>query len=136
MIKVDEDYFSAENASLDLTPLLDIMFILLVFFMLTSGNIAQSLKMVLPENVQKALPNMNANKHILLEIGKKSYALDGKKFKHFSQLPGLLKNKDLNKNKLVIANDKDTRVETFLQVLTFLQQSGIKNTNILMKNQP
>ncbi|SMN01378.1 Biopolymer transport protein ExbD1 [uncultured Candidatus Thioglobus sp.] len=136
MISVNEDSFSAENVSLELTPLLDIMFILLVFFMLTSGNIAQSLKLTLPENVQKSLPNMNADKHILLEIGKKSYALDGKKFKHFSQLPSLLKNKDLNKNKLIIASDKDTRVEILLQALTFLQQSGIKNTNILMKNQP
>lgn len=133
-INDSQDATLADDINPDLTPLLDIIFILLIFFMLTSGNIAQSLKMTLPENVQKALPNMEVEKHILLEIGKNSYGFDGKKFSRFHQLDAVIKTKNWKENKLIIASDKEVSVEKLLEVLTYLQQNGIKNTNILMKN--
>ncbi|KAF3984810.1 MAG: hypothetical protein HFP81_00230 [Methylococcales symbiont of Hymedesmia sp. n. MRB-2018] len=52
--------------------------------MLANGNIAQSLKMTLLKNVQKDLPNMEVEKHIMLEIDKNSYAFDGKNLIDFT----------------------------------------------------
>lgn len=130
----DFSNYSTDNTTLDLTPILDIVFILLIFFMLTSGNVTQSLNISLPENVQQALPTIETSNNIILEVSINSYALDGKKFKRFHKLDELIKNKDFVKNKLIIASDKGVSVEKILEVLTYLQQNGIKNTNILMKN--
>jgi biopolymer transport protein ExbD len=81
MIKLDEtDDTVLSDIAPDLTPMLDILFILLVFFILTAGAVFQSLELTLPENVSEELELAHEPKHIMLEIRPQNYALDGEEF--------------------------------------------------------
>jgi biopolymer transport protein ExbD len=117
--------------------MLDIIFILLVFFILTAGSVFQSLDLKLPSSVTKEIPVLDAPKHIMLEIRENNYAIDGYVMPDFSALqthiPIIVKEKP--EHELVIAGDKKVAIERLLQVLTYLQSEGIEAANILMQNE-
>lgn len=121
----------------DLTPMLDILFILLVFFMLTAGAVFQSLDLNLPSSVTEELSTVNEPKHIMLEIKQDGYTIDGEALKTLEQLkqavPKAIQVK--KEHQLIIASDKDIPIEQLLRVLTYLQSQGIQAANILMKNE-
>lgn len=121
----------------DLTPMLDILFMLLVFFMLTAGTMFQSLDLTLPSSVAEELSIVNAPKYIMLEIGERGYAIDGKQISSFQELKQLVSDtiKSKPEHKLIIAGDKNIRIEKLLKVLTYLQSQGIEAANILMQNE-
>jgi len=121
----------------DLTPMLDILFILLVFFMITAGAVFQSLDLKLPSSVSEELSLMNEPKHIMLEIREDSYALDGKKITNFEGLKtAVLEAIKANpEHELIIAGDKRIAIEELLKVLTYLQSQGIEAANILMQDE-
>ncbi len=127
----------ANDLSPDLTPMLDILFILLVFFMLTAGAVLQSLDLTLPASVSEELPLINEPKHIMLEIRKSDFAIDGKKYESFENMASALTT-HVNKRpgyELIIAGDKSISMERLLKVLTFLQTEGISAANILMQHE-
>jgi len=130
----DQDGTGLSDLAPDLTPMLDILFILLVFFMLTAGAVFQSLDLTLPEDVTETVPPLDAPKHIMLEINKSSYRIDGKEISGFENLKKALEEARVRKpdNELVVAGDRQVSVERFLEVLTFLQSKGINTANILM----
>ena len=119
----------------DLTSMLDILFILLVFFMLTVGTVFQSLDLKLPSSVRQDIPQENLKKHIILEIGHGRYAVDGKSVIDFQQFKVLVVQhiKDKQDHEVIIAGDKNISIERLLKVLTYLQSQGIEAANILMQ---
>ncbi|MEH6474760.1 MAG: biopolymer transporter ExbD [Sneathiella sp.] len=121
----------------DLTSLLDILFILLVFFILSAGASYRSLDLTLPNSVSETTNSPPPQKHIMLEIRAKGYAIDGQLVANLEQLkPDLLKALDAKPDhKLVVAGDKSISIERLLNVLTFLQLKGIKAANILMQQE-
>lgn len=125
---------SSNDIAPDLTPMLDILFILLVFFILTAGAVAQSLEMTLPSNVSEELDLIAPKKHIMVEIRTQDYAVDGKKIVKFSDLQStLLQNIEKHPDHdVIIAGDKSISIERLLAVLTYLQSRGIQAANILM----
>ncbi|OUR75412.1 hypothetical protein A9Q83_18525 [Alphaproteobacteria bacterium 46_93_T64] len=121
----------------DLTSLLDILFILLVFFILSAGASYRSLDLTLPKNVSEETTLPTPQKHIMLEIRAEGYAIDGRKFSTLQQLKSDLLQTLRTKPdpKLVVAGDKSASIERLLNVLTFLQSKGIKAANILMQQE-
>lgn len=136
MIKVEQSEGDAlSDFTPDLTPMLDILFILLVFFILTAGAVFQSLELTLPENVSEELELAHEPKHIMLEIRPNGYALDG----DFIESLDALKRKVTlavraePEFEIVVAGDKDASISRLLNVLTYLQSQGIEAANILMQ---
>ncbi|USG59541.1 biopolymer transporter ExbD [Sneathiella marina] len=121
----------------DLTPMLDILFILLVFFLLTAGAVFQSLDLKLPSSVEDEINLVNAPQHIMLEIRSDSYAVDGEMINSFEGLKDTLKSTFLDKpdHELIVASDKRIAIEKLLEVLTYLQSQGIEAANILMRKE-
>lgn len=121
----------------DLTPMLDILFILLVFFMLTTGAILQSLGLALPSSVAEDLPTVDAQKHIMIAIRSDGYKIDNKSLSEFSQLreqlPSILDAKP--EHQIIVAGDKHISIERLLEVLTYLQSQGIAVANILLQHE-
>lgn len=120
----------------DFTPMLDMLFILLVFFMLTVGTVFKSLDLVLPSSVTKELPHEDMGNKVVLEINDHSYALKGAVVADFNQLKeevsSLIKTEE--DPEVVIAGDKNISIEKLLNVLTYLQSQGIEAANILMQD--
>ncbi len=75
---------------LDLTPILDILFILLVFFMLTAGAVLQAINIDLPASGNDAIEVIDEPKHILLEINAGGYTLDSDSAANFAELQALI----------------------------------------------
>lgn len=119
----------------DLTPMLDILFILLVFFMLSAGAVFQALDLTLPSSVNEELAIVNAPKQIMLEIRAHDYALDGQVIVDVGQLQQTIVEvvKQKPSHELIIAGDKDISIQRLLSVLTHLQSQGIQSANILMQ---
>ena len=128
---------SDNNLSPDLTPMLDILFIMLVFFMLTTGVVLQSLELELPSSVKEELSLLNEPDIIMLEIRQQGYELSNTSFDSFESLkkaiPAITK-KHPN-HELVVAGDKNISIERLLKVLTYLQSQGINAANILMQHE-
>lgn len=118
----------------DLTPMLDMLFILLVFFMLTVGTVYKSLDLVLPSGVTEELPHEELNNKIVLEISAKEYALRGEAIADMDQLKDQITKLMLEEKnpEVVIASDKNVSIEKLLNILTYLQSQGIEAANILM----
>lgn len=119
----------------DLTPMLDILFILLVFFLLTSGTVLQSIDIALPENTQSDALSSPPAKEILLEIRTDGFALNGESIAtdiatRTRVLAALKAEPD---HHLVVAADKKASVERLLDMLTWLRSQGIETANILMQ---
>ena len=123
---------------LDLTPMLDILFILLVFFMLTAGAVLQAININLPASGNDAIEVIDEPKHILLEISAGGYALDSDPAANFAELQALILDAIQAKpeHELVVAGDKDISIERLLRVLSYLQAQGVVAANILMNDTP
>jgi biopolymer transport protein ExbD len=119
----------------DLTTLLDIMFILLVFFILTAGASYRTLELKLPSPVENAPLAAAANKHRILEIRPSGYALDGVIYGTSHALKKAVKSGliDQKKQDFVVAGDRSVSLERLLDILTFLEANGVSAANILMQ---
>lgn len=120
----------------DLTPMLDVIFILLIFFILTANGSFRALDLALPQKGAELAPVMKEQKHLVLEINPAAgYKLDGKQYDNFRLLKNAVKQSIAAKpsHELVIAGGKKVTMERLLEVLTFLNAEGIQAANILMQ---
>ncbi|WP_420548599.1 biopolymer transporter ExbD [Curvivirga sp.] len=131
----DEDILN--DLAPDLTPMLDILFILLVFFLLTAGAVLQSMELTLPSSVSEELEMVDTPNHILLEIRNESYAVNGNSMDTFSKFKDAAASqvKEQANDSVIVAGDKDISMERLLEVLTYLQSEGIQVANILMQKE-
>jgi len=69
-----------ESIAPDLTPVIDIVFILLIFFMVTSVFKQEDVILALNLPDFQASAKISNDKSITIELGKKELAIDGKKY--------------------------------------------------------
>ena len=121
----------------DITPLLDIIFIVLVFLMLTANIPLQTLEVELPKTDSEALSSIQDNKAVTINLlaGSPAWALQGEKYQDWEQFrPVLLGQVETLKDaELVLASDKEVTVDNMLKLLAFLQEHQIQATQILME---
>ena len=133
----DEQEGSLRDLAPDLTPMLDVMFILIVFFMLTANSVFKTLDITLPEKGAEAASPIQDTHQIVLEIRSHGggYALDERRFNNVAKLKEAILSTVAARpdDTFVIASDKDVKVESLLEVLTFLSSNDIEAANILMR---
>lgn len=119
----------------DLTPLLDILFILLVFFVLTAGVGAGVLHVALPEAEAAAAPPDSVALELRRDGG---YALDGRLFAHFEALQAELRARIAARphTPLVIAADRGVAIERLVEALSWLRAEGLDSAGILIRDKP
>ena len=111
---------------LDLIPMINVVFLLLIFFMLTSTTSKQTKKVELPK---ARTAEKNSKEYLVMTIDKKgSMELDGKAFT-LETLPAHLEEKiDEKKNTVVsIHADKAIEFELFGKVIGLAKQAGAEN---------
>lgn len=137
MIRLPAASSSHGNLLPDLTPLLDVIFIVLVFFMLTAQTPLLELPLQLPQS-QEQLPAANAGKSERLQIQLAAdgrWHLNGTAQAGFSALRAELKQAfTANSNaSLDLALDRQAPLTAFLDLMALLQQQGIQDSRILLE---
>ncbi|MEJ2763724.1 biopolymer transporter ExbD [Photobacterium sp. MCCC 1A19761] len=136
MIRVASNSRDEDQLTPDLTPLIDIIFIVMVFLLLTASVKLQSLEVELPQTDTRALQTTEADPVTINLMAHAPYwALQGKPFETWDAFSQALLNevKTHPDKPVVIGADKSGSVEHMLKLLAFLQQQDIKATQLLME---
>lgn len=115
-----------EQLGIDLTPVIDLVFILLIFFIVTSVFKKDELALLLdlPQSDAKAV-EVNSDQ-IFIELNKEKIAIKGIEVNFLSLEDNLKEIKD-NKKAVVVRIDKDVRYEKLVKVLDLLQKYNLNN---------
>ncbi|WP_414932532.1 ExbD/TolR family protein [Vibrio europaeus] len=117
----------------DLTPLLDIIFIVMVFLMLTAAVKLDSLEVDLPTTDSQVVSEVDT-KSLTVNILEAAphWAIDGKEYIDWENFTlALLEEYKSNKQPIVIGADKTAEVQHLVKLLAFLQENGIQATQLL-----
>lgn len=120
-----------KEAAFDLMPLIDVVFLLIIFFMLTTSfrTIFQGIKVNLPTTTT---PQEKIEQNIIISITKGNRLYLNEARITTSKLVPLLKKKLRGKKSLVIINaDKEVRHGKVVEIMDLAKQAGAGGLGIL-----
>ncbi|AQM71171.1 ExbD/TolR family protein [Vibrio campbellii] len=132
MIKAPKDNHS-HGLTPDLTPLLDIIFIVMVFLMLTAAVKLDSLDVNLPSTDSQAVAEVD-KESITVNILKEEphWAINGKAYINWENFTlALLEESKSTDKPIVIGAEKTADIQSLVKLLGFLQENGIQATQLL-----
>ena len=138
MIKVNrKKSHVAEDIFIDMTPMIDVTFILLLFFILTA-NVAQSVYPIKVPTADKSLENLTPQQDPLkITIFKgETFAVGSEKYHTKEALrKHLIKviEKDPQR-KITVIPDEKSESGSLIWLLTFFEGNKIENVDILVEN--
>lgn len=122
---------SRETTMPDITPLIDVVFLLLIFFMVSTVFKKDELALLLNlPSVTEGEAQAQAKKTLVLELSKEELAYDGKKI----AIEDLGKNlQDIQDKKMPVdlRVDKDVRYERVVKVLDELKKFKLNNLSLI-----
>ena len=123
-----------ESINPDLTPLIDVVFILLIFFIVSSVFKKEELALMLDLPASSAKEASIKLKQINIELSKEKLAFLGEEL-DFKQL-NIKLSKITKKDKPVIVRiDKDVPYERVIKVLDLLQKYNLNNLALVTKEE-
>ena len=122
---------STKRYGIDMTPLIDVVFLLLIFFMLTFAIQGQGLTLKLPKGAKSE--KKNAEKEIRLKISQNdSLSLNDRQIKIGSLKDILGEQLRKRKRKLVIIDSAPkVKYGLFAQILDISREAGAENFSII-----
>ncbi|GAD79900.1 ExbD/TolR family protein [Vibrio ezurae] len=136
MIKSQSSLFDEEFKP-DLTPLLDIIFIVMVFLLLTANITIKTMEVAIPQTSDAQVLSEQNKTVITVNIltSDPKWAIDGESFTHWNTFTDALLDKVTasQDRDLIISPDKSADVESMLKLLAWLQTNNIDATNIVME---
>lgn len=128
----------SELPQVDLTPLLDIIFIVMVFLMLSANIKLESLQVDLPTTDTTAVQVVD-NTAVTINIleSEPHWAIDGKAQKDWAEFQQTLIQivQEKPATQWIIAADKTAEVQHMVKLLGFLQQHNIQATQLLIEEE-
>ena len=118
----------------DLTPLIDVVFILLIFFIVTSVFKKEELALVLNLPSSSAVELEVELKDISIELSSYQLAFLGKKIS-FNQLEEKLQNIKNKKRYIILRIDEDVNYKRVVKVLDALKKHGFNNLSLVTKSE-
>ncbi|BCN26461.1 ExbD/TolR family protein [Vibrio alfacsensis] len=117
----------------DLTPLLDIIFIVMVFLMLTAAVKLDSLDVNLPSTDSKAVAEVDKQSITVNILNEAPYwAINGKTYIDWENFTlALLEESKSSDKPIVIGAEKTADIQYLVKLLGFLQENGIQATQLL-----
>lgn len=119
-----------EQLTPELTPLIDVVFLLLIFFMVSSVFKKEELALLLNlPKTEEGKTESNAKNTITIELSGESIAYNGKN----TSLEELSENvKDANKKSLVnLRVDGEVKYQRLVKVLDILQKNKLENLSLI-----
>ena len=121
-----------EHLSPDLTPLIDVVFLILIFFMVSSTFKKEELALLLTlPDAHSATQEIN-KEELNIELNKDEVALKGKKIT-FEELDGALEGVKDKQKPINVRIDKDVTYERVVKLLDLLNKHGLNN--LALENQ-
>ena len=121
----------------DLTPLLDVMFMLIVFFLLTAKAVPYALDVNLPKDAEEVTqavedPDMLS---VTLLPSDNGWKINETLYQTEQEFKVALKAAALGNKKVIIIGDKDVSMQKLLTVMAFLRKHNIEAADIVMEQQ-
>ncbi len=121
-----------EHLSPDLTPLIDVVFLILIFFMVSSTFKKEELALLLTlPDAHSATQEIN-KEELNIELSKDEVALKGKKIT-YEGLDGALEGVKDKQKPINVRIDKDVTYERVVKLLDLLNKHGLNN--LALENQ-
>ena len=137
MIRVSQDH-EVESILPDLTPLLDIIFIVMVFLLLTASIKLQTLEVDLP-TANSAVTSEVDNQSVTINILALPpyWALQGEQFSDWDGFTKALVILVTDKPDvdIVIASDKTAQIQHMVKLFVFLQDNQISAAQLLIEEE-
>ncbi len=116
--------------SMDLAPLIDVVFQLLIFFMLTSTFAQPAMKLILP---QAAMTDLAQQETIVISIDKQGEIFLNNRLTTFDFLKSDLQEviKKYNDHSVHVKGDQDMPYKFFVQVMDLAKQAGATHVHIV-----
>ena len=118
------------NALLDISPLIDVVFLLLIFFMVsTTFRDEAGLPLNLPSSISKGLKKTD---NVVVTISGKGDIYVGKELTPPDKLTEVIKKQIAlaKKKELIIKADKSARYELVYRVMDASRQAGVKSLSV------
>lgn len=115
-----------EPLSLDLTPLIDVVFILIIFFVVSSSfkKDTYALNLTLPD--ANGASKQIEKKIVIVELSSKDVAYNGEKM-DFLKLQSKLESIENKTEPVTVKIDKDVSYQKVVELLDMLQLNGLGN---------
>lgn len=119
---------SRESAKLDLTPLIDVVFLLIIFFMVTTTfNNFGSVQIDLPSSTIQQTDKTKSIEIIIDKDGNYHISEDGKISQiQFSEIDSYLK----TAKEATVSADKNLKYQVIMDVITKIKENGVDNLGL------
>lgn len=121
-------------SELNVTPLLDLCFVLLIIFMITTPLMENSVELVVPSS-STAKTQVNPAEVQMIEMGRNDTIKFNGDPTTLADLPGLLaaaKGKDPQVS-VVVRPDRDLPIQKFIGVMDILKATGIAKVGVMTR---
>ena len=133
----DDDAEDQMNSTINTTPLVDVMLVLLIIFLITIPVVTQSIQLKLPE--EKNVPTQTKPENILLAVSK-----DGDVYWNTRRMPDIetlvaeLKKESVKEPQpeVHIRGDQEARYESVGRVVVACQRAGIAKVGFITEPPP
>jgi biopolymer transport protein ExbD len=123
-----------ETIAPDITPLIDVVFILLIFFIVSSVFKKEELALVLNLPSSSAQEFEVETKEISIEINKEKIAIHGKEV-NYEELDQILSKISNKKKNIIVRIDKNVVYERIVRILDSLQKYDLNNLSLVTKKE-
>lgn len=123
-----------ETITPDITPLIDVVFILLIFFIVSSVFKKEELALILDLPSSSAQEHEVEPKEVSIEINKEKIAIYGKEVT-LEELDQKLSKINDKKNNIIVRIDKDVIYSKIVKVLDNLQKYDLNNLSLVTKKE-
>jgi biopolymer transport protein TolR len=119
-------------SEINVTPLVDVMLVLLVIFMVTAPMLQTGIDVELPET--RNVTEVNPEERAILSISKQGDIFYGSQAINFSEIPGQLK-KDIKspKDAIFLRADKDVKWNSIVSVIDAIRGAGFAEIKLVTK---
>lgn len=141
MIQVSSSVSDSEIPSLELTPLIDIVFIVIVFLLITANAPLLKLPVNIPDATENPSADVISDETLVITVAsdENRWALGEDIYEDWGELKSALleriqsKQSALNSLSISIATDNSATAESLVKVMSFLNEHQLKNVQILMQ---